>query len=337
MTKQRRKKKDTGSSKSANEKATVAEEFDLARKYRPQSIDEIKGNAVLKKQLRSIISKKQIPNCILLEGSYGCGKTTIARILAQELNCSTLDLKEIDVAHFSGIDTARQIRQSMKTKPMKGDVKVWILDEVALLGRGGASEKNEAASALLKALEEPPKHCYFFLCTTDPQNILKTIKSRCIRYEVQVLNPKQIIELLNEIADKEEVELPVQVANQIARDSLGHARDALKIFQRVMHMNEEDMLKAAKQEAEKQQEAIRIIRALGQKTSWKKMCEILKGITDKPETLRRGIRTYYKTVLLNNNEWAFVILDVFKDPYYNTDAENEFIRCVYECWKELQE
>lgn len=337
MTKQRRKKKDAESSKSTNEKATIAEEFDLARKHRPQTIDDIRGNAVLKKQIKAVIKKKQIPNCVMLYGPHGCGKTTIARILAKELNCSDLDLKEIDVAHFNGIATARQLRSTMKTKPMKGGVKVWILDEVALLGRGGASEKNEAQSALLKALEEPPKHCYFFLCTTDPQNVLNTIKSRCIQYSVSTLAPKQIVDMLNEIADKEGVTLPKKVGMQIARDCLGHARDALKIMQRIMHMEEEEMLSSAAEEAEKRQEAIRLIRAFGQKTSWKKIAEIVKGLTEKPETLRRGIRTYYKNVLLNGGEWAYIVLDVFKQPYYNTDAENEFVKCVYECWQELQE
>jgi DNA polymerase III gamma/tau subunit len=313
------------------------EETDLTRKYRPQTIDSLVGNAVLKKSLKAALSNNDVPHAILLQGPRGCGKTTIARILANELKCSRFDLKEIDVADFSGIATARQIRRTMNTRPMKGDVKVFILDEVALLGRGGASEKNEAQSALLKALEEPPSHCYFFLCTTDPQNVLNTIKSRCVHYTVSTLSEKQTFEFVTDIAEREDIELPKKVAIQIARDSLGHARDALKILQRVIYLDEEDMLKAAQQEAEKRHQTIALCRALTQKKSWKEMAGILKGLNDKPESIRRAIRGYFKNVLLNGQEWAFIVLDTFSEPLYNTDAENEIVKCVYECWKELND
>lgn len=317
----------------ATEETTV----DLARKYRPSTLDEFYGNSVLKNTLKSLITRNKIPQQILFFGPKGCGKTTLSRLCARYLNCSEFDLKEIDVADFRGIDSVREIRRTMGTKPMKGAVKVYILDEVALLGRGGDSAKNEAQSCLLKALEEPPKHVYFFLCTTDPQNLISTLKSRCVQYQVSTLSPKQIVDLLNHVCEQERVELPKKVSVQIARDSLGHPRDALKILEKIIHLNEDDMLEAAQQEAEKREQTITLCRALMEKKSWKQIADILKNIDEDPEAVRRKIRGYFASVLLNDNAVGFIVLDTFKQAFYNTDGRNELIRGCYEAWSELNE
>jgi len=313
------------------------ETVDLARKYRPQSLDTFFGNNILKNTLQTLITRNKIPHQILFHGPKGCGKTTLSRLCAIHLGCSEFDLKEIDVADFRGIDSVRDIRRTMGTKPMKGAVKVYIMDEVALLGRGGDSAKNEAQSCLLKALEEPPKHVYFFLCTTDPQNLLSTLKSRCVQYQVSTLTPKQVVDLISYVCEQEQREIPKKVALQIARDSLGHPRDALKILEKIIYLDEEDMLEAAQQEAEKREQTITLCRALIEKKSWKQIAEILKNIDEDPEAVRRKIRGYFASVLLNNNAVGFIALDVFKLAFYNTDGRNELIRGCYEIWSEINE
>ncbi len=314
---------------------SVEHSVDLANKYRPKTIDQLFGNSILKKTLKPLLDSGKIPQQVLLYGPHGSGKTSIARMFADRLNCSQFDLREIDVADFRGIDSIREIRRTMGTKPMKGSSKVYILDEVSLLGKGGASEKNEAQSALLKALEEPPSHVYFFLCTTDPQNLLKTIKSRCIHYQVQALSEKQIADLIKYVAEQENVTVPKKVLLQIARDSLGHPRDAIKIFEKIINLDEEEMLDAAKQEAEKREQSIALCRALIEKRSWKEVAQILKALNEEPEAVRRAVRGYFASVLLNGKTEAFIVLDALKEPFFNIDAKNELVRCIFEAHTEL--
>jgi len=323
MVARRRKKTDT--------KKEVPEITDLALKYRPTKISEFVGNLNLKQTIATTISENKIPHCALFYGDFGCGKTTLARLFAKELGCATsFDLKEIDIAHFNGVDTIRDLRKHMGTKPMAGDAKVFILDEVHELSKPGQN-------ALLKALEEPPKHVYFFLCTTDPQKVINTVRSRCVQYEVAPLTEKQIFSLTNTIAEKENIELPKKVGLQIARDSLGHPRNALKILEKIACLSADEMLEAAKQEAEKQEAVINLCRTLMKRTNWKTIAGILRKLTDDPEKMRRAVRGYFASVLLNGNEAGFIVLDVFKQPYFSTDGKNEFVRCVYEVFQELQD
>lgn len=316
--------------KSTKQEPVKEETVDLATKYRPQSIDELYGNALLKKSIKSVLDRKEIPHAVLLHGAFGCGKTTIARILAKELDCSDFDLKEIDIADFTGVDLIREIRRKMHQKPMKGKSKVYILDEVQKLSDAGQQ-------ALLKALEEPPKHCYFFLCTTDPQKIINTVKSRCVQYTVQTLSDKQIYTLLQDVANREEIDLEKKVGLQIARDSLGHPRNALKILDRIKHLEPEDMLEAAKDEAEKREQVIALCRALNEGRNWSELAKVLQGIKEEPEDVRRAIRGYFAKVLLGGDESAFIILDVFQEPYYSTDGKNQLIHNVYEAMQSLKD
>lgn len=325
MAKKRRKKEST---KQEPVKEWPKEQVDLTKQFRPQEIDDLFGNSVLKKTIKAAMKQNNVPHAVLLQGPFGSGKTTIARILAQYLECSTFDFKEIDIADFSGVDLVREIRRKMGTRPMKGKTKVWILDEVHKLSNAGQN-------ALLKALEEPPEHCYFFLCTTDPQNIINTVKSRCVQYTVQTLSEKQIFDLLQHVSSEADIELPKKVGLQIARDSLGHPRNALKILEKVMYLEQDEMLDAAKEEAEKREQAIALCRAMMDGKSWKQLSAILKNIKDEPETVRRTIRGYFTSVLLGGTEPAFIVLDCFKQPFYNTDAKNELVRCVYEAHQEL--
>jgi DNA polymerase-3 subunit gamma/tau len=228
----------------------------LALKYRPTSLDEIVGNQNVIEILKSQLDGNQpMPQSILLHGPTGCGKTTIARIIAAELGVKGSDLVEIDSADFRGIDTIREIRKQSAYKPLEGSCRVWVLDEIHM-------STKEAQSALLKALEDTPKHVYYILCTTDPQKLLSTIRGRCSQLQVQTLADKEMKQLLRRVVKAENESLTKEVYEQIVQDSMGHPRNALQVLAQVLAVGEEQRLVVAKRAAETESQVIELCRAL---------------------------------------------------------------------------
>jgi DNA polymerase-3 subunit gamma/tau len=237
------------------------------------------------------------------------------------VNCTEHDLKEMNSADFRGIESIRDILRKMRLKSLLGgSCRGWIFDEVHQL-------TNDAQSAILKALEEPPEHVYFFLCTTDPQKLLKTIRSRCSTFEVSTLSDKQMVAFLGTVADQ----VPAEVLEQIAKDSQGHPREALTILEKVIGLPERQMLRAAKQSLNSEAQAIDLCRALIQGKSWKAISEIIKGLDkEEPEGVRRLVIDYASKVLLSDgNPQAYLVWSAFREPFYNT-GRSGLIGACYE-------
>lgn len=287
----------------------------LYLKYRPTLFDDIFGNEHIIEPLRGLLAEEENrPHVFLLHGPKGCGKTTIARIIAKELECSEIDLKEIDTADFRGIDTAREIRRMASYKPMNGPCRVWILDECHQL-------TTPAQSALLKVLEEAPSHIYYILCTTNLQGILLTVRDRCSQFQVKPLNEKQMFRLLRMVVKAEDTSLKKPVYEQIIQDSLGHPRAALQILDQVLQVEPDKQLKMAEQSAEMQSQSIELCRALISASGWKKITNILRGLKDQePESIRRHVLGYCESVLLkgSENNQAGLVMEEFIEPFYNS-------------------
>lgn len=298
----------------------------LALKYRPRSLDEIIGNDSVVEILGNLLSKKStqpVPKSILFHGETGCGKTTLARIVASELGTKGADLREIDSADFRGIDTVREIRKQSVYKPLEGPYRVWILDEVHRL-------TGDAQSALLKALEDTPSHVYYILCTTDPQKLLNTIRGRCAEFQVRPLTEREMRILLRKIVKAEEDSLSKEVYNQITRDSLGRPRNALQILSQVLSVSEEKRLEVAERTAEAYSKTIELCRALLSEAPWKKIANILKGLTNEdPEKVRRAVLGYCQAVLLGNRHstQAAAIMEEFIEPFYNSGMAGLVLAC----------
>ena len=181
---------------------------------------------------------------------------------------------------------------------------------------------NEAQNALLKALEDPPNHVYFILCTTNPEKLLKTIKSRCTTFNLEPLGKKTMLRFLNEICDEEEVEVPQDVLKLIAKNSQGHPRAALVALDKIIDLDEDDMLEAAEQVAEEESQVIDLCQALIKRSPWKKVSEILNGLKDKePESVRWAVLGYCNSVMLNSatpNPNAYLVMDAFRENFYDT-------------------
>ena len=298
----------------------------LATDYRPTTLAEFEGNSTLKAALKSKLSlpPDKRPHVYLFVGNKGCGKTTLARIVASSLKCSDREFTEIDASDDSGGVTAiRELKRTVRYPPMVGDVRVWFIDECHLVtGKG--------QEAFLKMLEEPPKYAYFILATTDPQKLTKTLKDRCITFEVQPLSSKEMEEFISGIAEAEEVDLPDKVIKKIVQDSNGHPRAALQMLERIIDLPVKDMEKAVEQAAEVETQVIDLCRAmLKPKASWKEICPLIKTLTGEPESNRHAVRGYCSAILLSgqDNAKAALILECFKDKYMD---KNDFVLAAYQ-------
>jgi DNA polymerase III gamma/tau subunit len=285
--------------------------MNLYNKYRPQSFEEVIGNEEAIVGIEALLEKKQRPHVFLLTGPTGCGKTTIARIIANNVGASEGEIIELDSAQFRGIDTIRDLRKQSQYKPLDGDTRVWIIDEVHQLSK-------DAQNAMLKSLEDTPDHIYYILCTTDPQKLLPTIIGRCSHHIVSTLQDKELMRLIRNVVKGEGEKLTKQVYEQIMGDSLGHPRNAIQILEKVLSVPEEQRLSVAQKTAEEQNQSIELCRALMRKAGWKEIALILKGLKDQdPEGIRRHILGYLQGVLLSKrNDGAAEVMEEFLEPFY---------------------
>ena len=212
----------------------------LCQRYRPNSFDEFFGNGATIERLKAVLgNEKRRPHTYLLHGPAGCGKTTLGRIIVKELGCKGMDFVELDSADFRGIESVRGIRRQMPFKPMASECRVWLLDEAHAL-------TNDAQTALLKALEEPPSHVYFILCTTMPKKLLPTIRSRCSQYVVSQLTDIQIKYLLRRVVKAEGESMSPAVYKRIVRSSRLLPRQALVVLEQVLAVQASSRMEAAR-------------------------------------------------------------------------------------------
>ena len=220
----------------------------IARKWRPQTFEEVIGQPHATRTLQNAIRLDRIAHAYLFTGARGVGKTSVARILAKALNCekgpspvpcnqcsncreishgNSVDVIEIDGASNRGIDNIRELRETVRYRPAKGRYKVYIIDEVHML-------TSEAFNALLKTLEEPPPHVIFIFATTEPHKIPATILSRCQRFDFRRLSLQQIVEHLKRITSQEGADFSDGILYAIAREADGSMRDAQSLLEQLL-------------------------------------------------------------------------------------------------------
>jgi DNA polymerase-3 subunit gamma/tau len=216
----------------------------MARKYRPMNFEEVVAQEHVTTTLVNAISSGRIAHAYLFAGPRGTGKTTVARILAKALNCTkgptakpcnkcqlceeinigrSLDVIEIDGASNNSVEDVRSLRENVKYAPAAGKYKVYIIDEVHMLS-------DSAFNALLKTLEEPPKHVIFVFATTEPHNVPATVLSRCQRFDFRRIPMKDLIESIKKIADKEKIKLEEEAGYILAHKADGSLRDVLSLL-----------------------------------------------------------------------------------------------------------
>lgn len=217
----------------------------LYNKYRSSDFDQLVGQEHITKILKNAVKSDKISHAYLFVGSRGTGKTSTARILAKALNCTDLskdgnpcsqcdnckaieqgrflDLIEIDAASNRGIDQIRELKEKLEFSPVEGRYKIYIVDEVHMLTK-------EAFNALLKTLEEPPKHIIFMLATTDVHKLPPTILSRCQRYDFRLGTSKEITKLLQNVSEQEGVKIDPKALDILVESAHGSFRDSLSLL-----------------------------------------------------------------------------------------------------------
>lgn len=224
----------------------------LYRKYRSKTFDEIYGQDVIVKILKNAIINNKISHAYLFTGPRGTGKTSIAKIFANTINClehengnpcgkcvyctqkNKIDVLEIDAASNNGVDEIREIKEKIDLVPSIGKYKIYIIDEVHMLTVG-------AFNALLKTLEEPPEHAVFILATTDPYKIPATILSRCQRFDFKKISESKIYERLKYIISEENININDNAVKEISRLADGGMRDAISILDQVAAYSNENI------------------------------------------------------------------------------------------------
>jgi DNA polymerase-3 subunit gamma/tau len=224
----------------------------VARRYRPQTLDDLVGQEHVVAALRNAIRLNRITHAYLFTGTRGVGKTSMARIFAKCLNCEIgptdkpcnqcdtcraisvgqdVDVIEIDGASNTGVDSVRELRANVGLRPSRSRFKIYYIDEVHMLSTG-------AFNALLKTLEEPPEHVKFFFATTESQKIPITVLSRCQRFDFAGITPEKIVETLDSICHQEAVEVEKDALWTVARRAGGSMRDAQSLLERLLTHSE---------------------------------------------------------------------------------------------------
>ena len=217
----------------------------LYRKFRPTEFEDVKGQDAVVKTLKNQIRTGRISHAYLFCGTRGTGKTTVAKIFAKAVNCehpvdgspcgecemckaivagTSMNVIEIDAASNNGVDNIREIREEVAYRPTEGRYKVYIIDEVHMLSAGPFN------ALLLKTLEEPPEYVIFILATTEAHKIPVTILSRCQRYDFKRISIETICDRLNELIEKEGLDVEDKAVRYIARMADGGMRDALSLL-----------------------------------------------------------------------------------------------------------
>lgn len=268
-------------------------------KYRPTSLEQVVGQDDAVRSLEKVLSSKHVPHAFLFTGPSGVGKTTLARVLASKLGCESTNITEVDAATNSGIDDMRKLLENIRFKGFgKSSIRFIIVDECHALSKA-------TWQSLLLALEEPPEHVTWALCTTEPDKVPKTIVTRCHAYKLKSVKEDDLYALLEAVREFEDLKVSDEVLGAISRHAEGSARQALVYLSQVDGLQDpKEALAVMNQAGGADQEVRDLARMLvsGQGVTWDRVISILSTVSDQnPESIRLAIVHYVNVVLLSKD------------------------------------
>jgi DNA polymerase III gamma/tau subunit len=289
-------------------------------KYRPLSLDKVIGQDAVTKSLKALAKQATRPHAFLFTGPSGCGKTTLSRIMAAELNCQPANILEVDAAGNSGIDAMKEVMSTLRyqgfgTSPNKAI----IIDECHSLSKA-------AWQAMLKPIEEPPPHIFFFLCTTESGKVPETIVTRCHSYMLKTVKFDDVMDLLESVCEAEGLSTPTNIVELAGRACSGSPRQALVMLSMLQDCRDLDEAGRLLETPLENKEVIDLCRLLIKGgLEWRRLVEILKAIPDiNPESTRIVIVNYLAACAMGakSEKEAIRILDImscFSKPFMTSD------------------
>jgi DNA polymerase III gamma/tau subunit len=282
---------------------------DLTSTYRPRTLDEVVGQQAACAVLQRAVAANS-SHAFLLSGPSGVGKTTLARIGAALL---AAEVQEIDAATFTGIDAMREVQDSLGYQPLYAARRAIVVDEAHRLSK-------QAWDSMLKSVEEPPPHGYWFFCTTEPSKVPATVRNRCTELRLRPLNTSDLIELLVRVDRDEGLQTEFDILNLCAREAQGSARKALVNLAAVQGLSASDA-RALLREAAAPAPVVELYKVLANGGTWLQAIAALAKLDDEPESIRIQLSNYIAAVLRNaqtDKDATFLldILEQFSQPYH---------------------
>lgn len=293
---------------------------ELYKKYRPGRAADVVGQPEAVAILTTHLKAKTMPHALMFHGPSGCGKTTLARWVATRLGCSGMDFQETNAANLTGVANVREVIAKMGMKPMGGGkCRVFLFDEAHELS-------TPAQNALLKPFEDTPKHVYFMLATTQPQDIIPTLQNRCCKVPVKALGPKECAGLVKSVAKAEGIKLTEDVLDRIVEMADGSARQALVHLGDVAGLgSEEEQLNCVCPTALKEA-SIELVKLLmpfdtsrKKRPQWADVAKVLKGVEGQnAEQLRYLVLACARGHMLRGGPLgakAYLVVCAFEDSF----------------------